>query len=330
MVIGEAPGRFGADQSALPFHGDKAGHNFEELLGFAGLTRHQLFITNAVLCNPKDEHGNNAPPSNVELTNCAVFLRKQIDLVDPKIVVTLGAVALKACALLETHSLSLAKDVRTSHPWYGRHLIPLYHTGQRAMLHRSMANQRSDYQFVAEQTRRVNDRRNSYTSKAKTDVAQLAQRLAEEFGELSYFALHKLAYLVEYEYWREHGLRLTSAYFVRQKDGPYCVDLHLKKLEAMSIDVLHAKHGVVLRKARGDLFLSPESRLGQGEAALLRVVAKYRNRNDGNLKTAAYMSSPMRAILRAERAGRNCYNAPINFAAGGTRDTRRGDSRPSA
>ena len=61
MFIGEAPGRLGADSSEIPFHGDKAGHNFEELLEFAGLTRASVFVTNAVLCNPRDASGNNAP-----------------------------------------------------------------------------------------------------------------------------------------------------------------------------------------------------------------------------------------------------------------------------
>ena len=62
MFIGEAPGRLGADASEIPFHGDKAGHNFEELLEGASLSRADIFVTNAVLCNPKDENGNNAPP----------------------------------------------------------------------------------------------------------------------------------------------------------------------------------------------------------------------------------------------------------------------------
>src|ERR1700722_9261259 len=55
MFIGEAPGRLGADGSGIPFHGDKAGNNFEELLERVGLTRYAIFVTNAALCNPKDE-----------------------------------------------------------------------------------------------------------------------------------------------------------------------------------------------------------------------------------------------------------------------------------
>src|SRR5690348_992986 len=71
MFVGEAPGRLGADRTAVPFHGDKAGDNFELLLRLAKLSRRDVFVTNAVLCNPRDEDGNNAPPSKSVLRNCA-------------------------------------------------------------------------------------------------------------------------------------------------------------------------------------------------------------------------------------------------------------------
>ena len=47
MIIGEAPGRRGADQSLIPFKGDKSGDNFEYLIKQAGLNRSDFFITNA-------------------------------------------------------------------------------------------------------------------------------------------------------------------------------------------------------------------------------------------------------------------------------------------
>src|SRR5437588_10198775 len=155
MFVGEAPGRLGADQTEIPFHGDQAGHNFEHLIRSVGLSRDALFITNAVLCNPRDSVGHNATPNQSELENCSSFLRERVELVDPRIVVTLGSSALRATSAIERHALSLAADVRTAHPWFGRLLIPLYHPGQRAMVHRSAANQRSDYQFVAEQFQRA-------------------------------------------------------------------------------------------------------------------------------------------------------------------------------
>ena len=167
MFIGEAPGRLGADDTGIPFHGDRAGHNFEELLDFVGISREEIFITNAVLCNPKDSKGNNSPPKSIEIKNCSNYLKRQIDLINPKIVVTLGLNALKATKLIENHDLSLSTDIRTKNFWYKRILIPVYHPGQRAMIHRSMANQRSDYQFIAETIKNLEIKRPKYTNKIK-------------------------------------------------------------------------------------------------------------------------------------------------------------------
>ena len=108
FIIGEAPGRLGADVSAIPFHGDKSGDNFERLLEQVGLSRHDCFITNAALCNPKGDNGNNATPTRAELQNCSGFLKRQIDLVDPPIVATLGAQALAALRSIEDHDIDLA------------------------------------------------------------------------------------------------------------------------------------------------------------------------------------------------------------------------------
>jgi len=229
IFVGEAPGRLGADESEIPFHGDKSGHNFEALLEQVGLTRYEIFVTNAALCNPKDERGNNATPSIVEVKNCADFLRRQIELIDPEIVVTLGATALKACNLLEEHNLSLSGHVRTSHKWFGRKLIPAYHPGQRAMIHRSFANQLSDYQFIAEEVRRGGRRASMRAKNAPPRrTSQLVDEITSRKPDLSYFALHKLLFLIEVRALEEYGNRLTDSYIIRQKDGPYCVDLHPK------------------------------------------------------------------------------------------------------
>jgi uracil-DNA glycosylase family 4 len=155
FFVGEAPGRLGADKTEVPFHGDATGRNFEDLMAFAGISRNDIFVTNAVLCNPKDESGNNSTPTLVEASNCQPFLKRQIELVNPKIVVALGATALRALAGIELHRLSLNQHVRTIHTWFGRQLIPLYHPGRKAMIHRCFANQRSDYQFIVEHWRRM-------------------------------------------------------------------------------------------------------------------------------------------------------------------------------
>ena len=82
IFIGEAPGRLGADRTGIPFYGDQAGQNFERLLQSTGLTRQQVFITNAVLCNPRDEKGNNSPPNKEEVRNCSLHLSILIDIIE--------------------------------------------------------------------------------------------------------------------------------------------------------------------------------------------------------------------------------------------------------
>jgi uracil-DNA glycosylase family 4 len=319
MFVGEAPGRLGADQTEIPFHGDAAGHNFEELLRFAGIDRGQVFITNAVLCNPKDDTGNNATPNADEIGNCSGFLARQIRLVDPKIVVALGATALKALAEVDRHRLNLKDHVRSAHPWFGRLLIPLYHPGQRAMVHRSRANQRSDYQFVAEQWRSVVGKARRPGPATRPDIVSVCKYLLTKKGQLSYFELHKLAYLAEYAHVQSTGRRLTSSYFIRQKDGPYCTDLHIDRLRKSdkSIQVVKGGGRLFLRLGTSgvpQLFDNPEEIRPELRQAIDDVLSRYCYANDAELKKAVYLTKPMRAILRREQHEQtSLYNAPIDF-----------------
>jgi len=322
VFVGEAPGRLGADGSHLPFHGDKSGHNFERLIEQVGISRYEVFVTNAVLCNPKDERGNNATPTPTEIANCAPFLQETIELVDPSLVITLGAVALKACGILEAHTLTLRDHVRTNNRWMRRSLIPVYHPGQRAMIHRSFANQLSDYQFIAETlTRRKRPRKRSTSGKPRADAAKLghvARRILQSKpAGLSYFALHKLCFLAELASLEATGKRLTNAYVVRQKDGPYFVDLHLAKLPQLVPEVLvrpvNSKMTLSLPR-QGDFLTSEpaEALSASDEAAVKEVVEKYGDLRDEELKRVVYLSKYMRALLRKEQStGANLYNAVV-------------------
>lgn len=84
MVIGEAPG-WNEDQQGRPFVG-AAGKFLEELLGAAGLKRSDVFITNVVKSRPP----SNRDPLPDELVACAPFLERQLETIDPDVVVTLG------------------------------------------------------------------------------------------------------------------------------------------------------------------------------------------------------------------------------------------------
>ena len=84
MFIGEAPG-FHEDQQGLPFVG-AAGNFLDELLESIGLKREEVFIANVIKCRPP----GNRDPLPEEIESCKSHLDRQIELIQPKLVVTLG------------------------------------------------------------------------------------------------------------------------------------------------------------------------------------------------------------------------------------------------
>lgn len=154
MVLAEAPGRFGGDVSGRPLVDDASGRHFSSLLAEAGIGREQLFISNAVLCNPRDAGGRNRRPSRDELANCKPWLLRQIGVANPAVIVTLGAVALEALSSIEPHSYRLRAHVRRALPWYGRTLIPLYHPSPLTRAWRSDSQQVEDFRWLGRYLRR--------------------------------------------------------------------------------------------------------------------------------------------------------------------------------
>jgi DNA polymerase len=90
MLVGEGPGEQ-EDQAGKPFVG-KAGQLLDRMLAAIGLDRTKVFIANMVPWRPP----GNREPSPEELALCAPFLHRQIELVAPKVLVTLGNVPTKA------------------------------------------------------------------------------------------------------------------------------------------------------------------------------------------------------------------------------------------
>lgn len=149
MFIAEAPGRLGAEISRIPLRGDQSGDNFEELLESICLTREECFNTNAVLCLPLDSDEKNDSPKESEIRNCSGFLRSQIDLVHPKIIITLGKSALLALRKIKKHDLKLPKNQAVVSLWNGYHVLPLYHPSPKVMnIHRKKEQQLQDFQVL--------------------------------------------------------------------------------------------------------------------------------------------------------------------------------------
>jgi DNA polymerase len=149
FFIAEAPGRQGADRTRRPFYGDKSGENFERFLESVGLNREDIFITNTVLCSPRSETGANRKPLISEIRNCADFLKHTLLLLNPEVVVTLGAVALDATRGLDPHEIKLKTGAGKVHHWNNRLLVPLYHPSPQVIAAtRNLEQQLADFAAV--------------------------------------------------------------------------------------------------------------------------------------------------------------------------------------
>lgn len=87
LIIGEAPGA-NEDAQGEPFVG-RAGKLLDDMLAMIGLNRRNIYITNSVKCRPPE----NRDPLNTEKDACRGYLKRQIELMQPKIIVCLGRVS---------------------------------------------------------------------------------------------------------------------------------------------------------------------------------------------------------------------------------------------
>jgi uracil-DNA glycosylase len=120
LFVGEGPGA-DEDEQGDPFVG-QAGRLLDSMLAAAGLGRgRDTYIANVVKCRPP---GNRTPTAD-EAKACAAFLDRQIDLVNPKIIVALGKTA--AARLLDNDNASLGSLRGHVHSYRGRPLVVTYH-----------------------------------------------------------------------------------------------------------------------------------------------------------------------------------------------------------
>jgi uracil-DNA glycosylase family 4 len=84
MFVGEAPGA-SEDEQGVPFVG-RAGKLLEQLLQEIGMARSEVFIANVLKCRPP----GNRDPLPVEIDNCQDYLHRQVDLIQPNVICTLG------------------------------------------------------------------------------------------------------------------------------------------------------------------------------------------------------------------------------------------------
>ncbi len=117
LFIGEGPG-FHEDRQGRPFVGP-AGNFLEELLQSIGMSRDQVYIANMVKCRPP----NNRDPAPSEISACSKYLDRQIELINPLLIVTLGRFSM--ARFLPGQSISRARG--RLRPVGSRHIFPIMH-----------------------------------------------------------------------------------------------------------------------------------------------------------------------------------------------------------
>jgi DNA polymerase len=118
LIVGEAPGAT-EDLAGRPFIG-KGGQLLDELMAQVGLTRAEAAVLNVLKCRPP----GNRTPRRVEVLRCVGWLDRQVEFLDPPLVLTLGRTAL-------TWALGAAVTIDgvrgRTHEWRGRRLVASYH-----------------------------------------------------------------------------------------------------------------------------------------------------------------------------------------------------------
>jgi len=117
MFIGEGPG-FHENEQGKPFVG-QAGKFLDELLGYAGLHREKVYITNVVKCRPP----GNRDPEPEELIACRAYLEEQMEIINPPVIVTLGRFSMAHFILDGKISTIHGKPVAVN----GKLIVPMYH-----------------------------------------------------------------------------------------------------------------------------------------------------------------------------------------------------------
>lgn len=124
MFIGEAPG-VDEDRQGEPFVG-RAGQLLTRIIETMGLIREEVYIANILKCRPDTPRGSfgNRPPTPLEMQTCRPYLVEQIDIIQPKVLVALGAVAVEG--LLGTRATM--RELRGRwHSYNGTPLMITYH-----------------------------------------------------------------------------------------------------------------------------------------------------------------------------------------------------------
>jgi hypothetical protein len=196
----------------------------------------------------------------------------------------------------------------------------MYHPSPRGTVHRSFSSQLKDFYILGEilgRKERVPGRRLSKEQLRLIDVYdptllhKIVFRMVQNLGRPSKFKLTKLLYLLDWQEVKVSGNVLTGCYYIFQKDGPLATGLSraLDEMEGYELSFRFVNglptYGIG-PDVRCDMQLPDE--LAQKVEGILSA---YGQLTDSQIKTAAYLTAPVKKIRLRERTGERILNQPL-------------------
>ena len=150
MLIGEAPGAE-EDELGLPFVG-RSGQVLQDMFRYAGLTREMMYIANTVKCRPP----NNRDPAPEEKQTCAPYLAKQIELLKPTVIITVGRISMEMFlpgkSITKVHGqlyrVDLPDELNSTNESKMQYIYPVYHPSYALRRVESYAALKEDFAAV--------------------------------------------------------------------------------------------------------------------------------------------------------------------------------------
>lgn len=321
IFVAEAPGRLGAESTGIPLFGDATGNNFETFLSNIGWSRNDVFITNAILCNPQDNDGKNDTPTKEEICNCSYYLNMVLELIKPDVLVTIGAKALEALSAIVEHHYTLKNDVAKLVPWNGMYIFPMYHMSPRAAIHRSLIQQRSDFIALSHEVspksglkkngnRSAKPSNSGCVSSKRPKLLAMAEYIVSKYGSISFFKLTKVLYLCDLYSLKDNQRTISDSIYLRMQEGPWIPNLKNIVKESIAIQTTGTNGRYILACTNSNI----SSGLDDDEKKVIdSVIEKTLEYSDRDIKTTVYLTAPMKYVLREEKKGRSMLKIPIIY-----------------
>lgn len=179
LFIGEGPGK-DEDLQGEPFVG-RAGKLLTQLLQKINIERKDVFITNVVKCRPPE----NRDPMDDEIEACWPYLERQIRLIEPRVIVTLGRHSLKR--FLPGTSITAVHGEGKRRTSDGRIIFPLYHPAVALYKASMLDTLEKDMHKLAMLLKKIEDGTIQYIHREETDLSRFSTEVSKKPENMSLF-----------------------------------------------------------------------------------------------------------------------------------------------